>query len=95
MLFHYGTGGSLTCEIELPGLTQPLDDLSSAFYGGQHFLAESMNHAAARKIAESLGGILVAPLMQIPPELQLPPSPPEPVSWCSCFECMVRRNPEA
>ncbi len=68
LVFHYGAGGALTCDQELPGITQDLmkrpdgtDDPGwkghDEFYGGRFFVAESMRKGAAKAIAEALGGV--------------------------------------
>lgn len=57
-VFKYSTGGSLMVDRAIPGVTKYNSDISNAvFYGGRFFVAESMTETAAKRIAESLGGI--------------------------------------
>lgn len=56
--FHYGSGGALVCDEPIEGITQALDEDSSRFYGGKHFVAESMSKRTAEFIAKALGGEL-------------------------------------
>ncbi len=57
-VFHYGAGGALTCDRELEGITQELKEEDHAkWYGGVHFIGESMTKGAAKAIAEALGGV--------------------------------------
>ena len=61
--FRYGAGGALVCDAPIEGITQDLltnehGEEYAESYGGRYFIAESMNKSAARRIAESLGGVL-------------------------------------
>mgnify|MGYP001565500643 CR=1 FL=1 len=61
--FHYGAGGALVCDTEIPGVTHDLlkendGDDTARFYGGRYFIAESMMKSTAQKISELLGGVL-------------------------------------
>lgn len=60
LIFHYGAGGALVCDTEIPGVTQKIDGDTSEFYGGSHFVAESMTKKTAEKIAQLLGGELAS-----------------------------------
>jgi hypothetical protein len=60
MTFTYGPGGALVCDEEIAGVTQKLDADAADYYGGQFMIGESMSITAARRIAELLGGDLVA-----------------------------------
>lgn len=51
----YGPGGALVTDKPVPGLTTPLYAETAAYYGGAHFVAESMSEGTARKISEALG----------------------------------------
>jgi hypothetical protein len=48
--------GALTCEEEIPGITQTLDGKMEQAYGASYFICETITFSAATKIAELLGG---------------------------------------
>ena len=50
-----GAGGSLLLSQEVPGLTQQLGLDETKWYGGQHFVCETIFDAAAKAIAEAMG----------------------------------------
>jgi hypothetical protein len=54
--FWSGPGGALLCERAIAGLTQELSEDSARFYGGKHFVGETIHAGAAKKIAEAFDG---------------------------------------
>jgi len=52
----YWVSGALMCDREVQGLTQELRGQDAAWYGGRHFVCETIGVGAARMIAAALGG---------------------------------------
>ena len=50
-----GSSGALLLSQEVPCFTQPLNDEQAGFYGGRHFVCETIETSAARAIASALG----------------------------------------
>ena len=57
MKFRYGSGGALTCDEQIQGITQEVNAEAESFYGYKHFVAESMSLTAACRIAELVSGV--------------------------------------
>lgn len=58
IVFTYGSGGALVCDVEIPGVTQQLSDDTAKYYGGKYMVGESITRSAARRLAILLGGVL-------------------------------------
>lgn len=56
-VFYMGAAGALMCDRPIDGLTQVMSGQAAEFYRGDNFVGESINRAAAKKIAEALGGV--------------------------------------
>jgi hypothetical protein len=56
---YYGPGGALVTDRAIKGVTHELCDDSATYYGGRHFIAESMTRGAAEKISAAFGLELV------------------------------------
>jgi hypothetical protein len=58
LVFRFGPGGALLCDTPIHRVTRELDAATASFYGGRHFVAESMSREAAATLAGLLGGTL-------------------------------------
>jgi hypothetical protein len=52
---RYGASGALLLNKKIPDITQTLTDDAAMFYGGRHFVCESILWSAAKTIAEAMG----------------------------------------
>ena len=52
---RYGAGGCLLLSKKVPGVSQLQDLDETKWYGGEHFVCESLSKPAARAIAEAMG----------------------------------------
>lgn len=48
-------GGALMVSKDVPGITQKLADDTAKFYGGNHFVCETIRASAGKAIAEAMG----------------------------------------
>lgn len=53
--FHYQQGALVT-DRAIADVTRPLDAHGAAYYGGDHFVAESLTERAARRLAAAFSG---------------------------------------
>jgi hypothetical protein len=51
----YSSSGSLMISEHIPGVTQELNDETSRFYQGKHFVCETIMKSAAKRLAEAMG----------------------------------------
>ncbi len=54
VLFFKGFAGSLFCTEPIPGITQEISKENQVFYGGKHFICESLTPGARDKIINLL-----------------------------------------
>jgi hypothetical protein len=52
---RYGASGALLLNAMIPGVTQTLSDEAAMYYGGRHFVCETIFKSAAKTIAEAMG----------------------------------------
>jgi hypothetical protein len=52
---RYGLGGCLLLSKKVPGVTHKLDRDGKKWYGGRHFVCESIFEPAAKAMAEAMG----------------------------------------
>jgi hypothetical protein len=52
---RYGAGGALLLSEKVLDVTQTLSDEAANYYGGRHFVCESVFEPAAKAIAEEMG----------------------------------------
>jgi len=52
---RYGYNGSLILDIEVPGITKPLENGNDIWYGPGHFVCDQMSEIGAYTIARSMG----------------------------------------
>jgi hypothetical protein len=52
---RYGASGALLLNERVLGVTQALSDKAAMYYGGRHFVCESVFQPTAKAIAEAMG----------------------------------------
>ena len=52
---RYGSGGALTLDHEVPGVTHEIPDDHVKYYGEKHFVFESASLPAVRAICKAMG----------------------------------------
>lgn len=50
-----GSAGALMVSKDIPGITQKLVDDTAKFYGGNHFVCETIRPSAGKAIADAMG----------------------------------------
>jgi hypothetical protein len=52
---RYGASGAFLLDAKIPGVTQTLSDEAANYYGGRHFVCETIFESAAKAIAAAMG----------------------------------------